>query len=61
VLRTADGVNHFVYLTSDPEYQGDRLVQFGNTSFDLRDDRRLYFTAIDLFDRNVLLLAEPQF
>jgi hypothetical protein len=61
MLRTGDGTNHFVYLTSDPEIQIARLVQFGNTSFDLRDDRRLYFTAIDIFDHNTLLLAEPQF
>jgi len=61
VVRTADGTNHFVYLTSDPEVSIDRLTQFGNTGLDFRDDRRLYFTAIDIFDRNVLLLAEPQF
>jgi hypothetical protein len=61
LVRDKDGNSHFVYLTSHPDVETAPLVQFGNTSLDLRDDRRLYFTAIDSLDRHVLFLAEPKF
>ena len=61
VLRTADGTNRLVYLSSDPGFTGNPLVTFNTTGFDLRDDHRIYFTAVDSQDRNVLYLAEPLF
>ncbi len=61
VLHAADGTNHMLYSTADSANGDVPLANFDNTSFDLRDDRHLYFTAIDVMDRNVLLSAEPLF
>jgi hypothetical protein len=61
ILRAADGTNHMLYSTSDPANTDVPLANFDNMSFDLRDDRHVYFTAIDVLDRNVLLGAEPLF
>lgn len=61
VLRTADGTNRLAYLSSDPRFAADPIVSFNNASFDLRDDRRFYFNAVDSQDRNVLYSAEPLF
>ena len=61
VLRTVDGRNRLAYLSSDPNSASDPIVSFNSASFDLRDDRRFYFVAVDSLDRNVLYSAEPLF
>ncbi len=60
-MRAADGQIRLAYLSSDPNAARDPIVSFNTASFDFRDDRRFYFTAVDSQDRNVLYLAEPLF
>jgi hypothetical protein len=38
-----------------------RILSYYTFSLNLLDDRRLYLTGIDIYDRNLLCLAEPQF
>jgi hypothetical protein len=59
-LRTIDGNYHLVHITSEPTDAGD-ILPYYNFSVNLQDDRKVYFTGIDIFDRNLLYLADPLF
>lgn len=60
-LRTADGSYHLVHLTSEMTDAGDIFNPYQSFSLSLLDDRKIYFTGIDILDRNLLYLAEPLF
>jgi hypothetical protein len=59
-LRTTDGNYHLVHVTSEPTDAGD-ILPYSSFSLNLLDDRKVYFTGIDILDRNLLYLAEPLF
>ena len=56
VLRSPDGQTRIVQITGEQTSAGDLPWSFREV--DLRDDGRLYFTALDLNDRVSLYLAE---
>jgi hypothetical protein len=60
-LRTTDGIYHLVHSTSENTEAGDIFYSYQAFSISLLDDRKIYFTGIDILDRNLLYLAEPLF